>query len=122
MRPKILLIEDEDLIIEMLLEFFQITQQNYEVKVARSLSEARSMLNEHDFSLCISDCGLTDGFACELFEEGLMDMPVIITTGYTDKTMLDRLTQKNTHQIQILPKPYHPQNLVQLINTLIKKI
>ncbi len=115
MAKKILLVEDEELIVEMLLEYFSLMGQELEVEVAHTLAEARELLKNTDFDVCVCDCRLPDGLACSLFEEHLLKSPVIITTGYVDQDQIAKLREKAPVPVQILSKPYQPQDLLNLI-------
>ncbi len=115
MGKRVLLVEDEELIVEMLLEYFDLMGQELEVEVAHNLAEARELLRQKSFDVCICDCRLPDGLACVLFEEDLVKSPVIITTGYVDQEQIATLREKASVPVQILSKPYQPQDLLNLV-------
>lgn len=120
MGKKILLVEDEELIIEILQEYLTLMDLKLELVVARNLKEAKERLVQERFDICICDCRLPDGLACELFEEGLFKSPVIITTGYLDPKRLEKAQRMVAAPVQVLFKPYQPKNLYDLLQMFLK--
>ncbi len=121
-KKKILLIEDEDLIAEMLAEYFSLVAPEYELQVARTLAEAREKLQgeERDWVLCICDCRLPDGTACELFMERIFHCPIIVTTGFVKDEEIEKVKEYSDQKVYILRKPYLPAELHRKIEEILK--
>ena len=111
LKHRILVVEDEELINEMLEEYFALTAPELELVFAKDLGEAREKLKGGTFALCVVDCNLPDGTACDLFAEGIFHCPVIVTTGYVDEEKLSRVRSFTRTPVLILKKPYLPADL-----------
>ncbi len=116
---KILIVEDEDLILEMLEEYFSLVEPRFKLFFAKSLREARQKLRENSFDLCVVDCNLPDGTACDLFQEKIFSCPVIITTGYVDEKKFASVKEFVQNPVFLFQKPYLPADLLQKIKELL---
>ncbi len=67
MRGRILIVEDEEMLRESLVDFFQ--QENYIALSSATLSGARKEVQRHDFDLVILDMKLPDGSGLDLLAE-----------------------------------------------------
>ncbi len=120
-NKKVLIIEDEPLIAEMLKEYFELVDQEIELIMAENLKEARKRLAETAFDACICDSRLPDGSISELFEKEIFRCPVIITTGYPDDPLLKTIRDKPETKVHIMGKPYQPADLYQRLKNLIEE-
>ncbi len=120
-KYRILVVEDEALITEMLEEYFSMVAPDFELSFAKNLAEARQRLKSDAFDLCVVDCNLPDGTACDLFQEEIFRCPVIITTGYVDEQKFQQVRKLMQRPISLLPKPYLPADLYRKILELISK-
>ena len=120
-KYRILVVEDEELINEMLEEYFALTAPELELVFAKDLGEARRKLKEGSYALCVVDCNLPDGTACDLFAENIFHCPVIITTGYVDEEKFTQVKSFTKTPIFILKKPYLPADLHRKIMELLQK-
>lgn len=116
---RILVVEDEDLIIEMLKEYFSLVEPNLKLSFAKNLQEARQLLRKASFDLCVIDCNLPDGTACDLFHEKVFSCPVIITTGYVDEKKFASVKQFTNNPVFLFQKPYLPADLLNKIKELL---
>lgn len=85
---KILIIEDEELFLESLLNFFK--RKGLLVYGSLTISGAIDILKVNQFDLIITDYKLNDGLGTDILK--LVSCPVIVITGYADiqeKTILD---------------------------------
>jgi len=119
-RQKILIVEDEDLITQMLKEYFELVEPHLELEVAKTIKEARQKLSSEEWALCICDCRLPDGSACDLFIEKLFPCPVIVTTGYISPKELDHTKNIGANLAAVMKKPYFPVDLHQKIKEILK--
>ena len=91
MAKKILVIDDEELIIRSLAKLLE--RNGFEAFVAKHGRDALVMAEEEDFDLIISDIRMpglngievVQGIYDILREKGLPNPPVIFVTGYADK-------------------------------------
>ncbi|NPA49156.1 MAG: response regulator [Thermodesulfobacteria bacterium] len=116
---RILIVEDEDLIVEMLEEYFSLVEPKLKLSFAKNLQEARQLLQKDSFDLCIVDCNLPDGTACDLFHEKAFSCPVIVTTGYVDEKKFASVKQFTKKPVFLFQKPYLPADLLEKIKELL---
>ena len=117
-QKRVLIIEDEELIVEVLRDYFAVVAPEIEVVFVSTLEEARQKLQESKWDLCICDCHLPDGTACDLFEERAFSCPVIITTGYINQEGLNKA--KNFEKLElVLKKPYLAKELFQKVKKIL---
>jgi DNA-binding NtrC family response regulator len=119
-RKRILIVEDEELIAKMLIEYFELVAPEFEFEIAKNLREAREKLAQGKWALCICDCRLPDGSACELFWEKAFRCPVIVTTGYVDQEEFAKAQSSYPQLKAIIKKPYLPAQLHQRIKEILK--
>ncbi len=117
---RILIVEDEELITQMLKEYFEIVEPDIKLEVAKTIKEARQKLSEGKWELCICDCRLPDGSACDLFIEKAFPCPVIVTTGYISPQELDHTQKIGPNLAAVMKKPYFPVDLHQKIKEILK--
>ena len=119
-KKRILIVEDEELISQMLVEYFALVDPDLECVVAESLKEAREKLKKEQWDLCICDCRLPDGSACDLFVERAFSCPVIVTTGYVDQEEYARARSSCHNLVEVVKKPYLPEELYRKIKEILK--
>ncbi|MFQ3682027.1 response regulator [Roseiflexus sp.] len=83
---RILLIEDDELHIELIRRAFDAWQSLFDLSVAHTLQEARTLLSHSSsgFDLIVCDWRLPDGDGLELLDPSL-PLPIILMTGYGDE-------------------------------------
>ncbi len=116
----VLIVEDEELIAEMLAEYFALVAPEIKLSFAKSLYEARTLLQKNSFDLCIIDCNLPDGTACDLFFEGVLRCPVVVTTGYVNEQKFGQVKKESKIPLHLLQKPYLPADLYRKVRELLK--
>ncbi len=116
----VLIVEDEELIAEMLAEYFALVAPEIKLSFAKSLYEARTLLQKNSFDLCIIDCNLPDGTACDLFFEGALRCPVVVTTGYVNEQKFGQVKKESKIPLHLLQKPYLPADLYRKVRELLK--
>ncbi len=94
----------------------------YELEIARTLSEAREKLKstEANWALCICDCRLPDGSACELFMERIFRCPVIVTTGFVEDEAMAKVKEYKDQEVYLFRKPYLPADLHRKVQEILK--
>ncbi len=117
----VLIVEDEELIAEMLAEYFALVAPEIKLSFAKSLYEARTLLQRDSFDLCVVDCNLPDGTACDLFFEGAFRCPVVVTTGYVDEQKFSQVKKESKIPLHLLQKPYLPADLYRKVRELLKR-
>ncbi len=109
MKPTILTIDDEDVILRMLYEFLEI--QGYTVLAAHSPREAKEVMADHTIDLIITDLQLENSDGLELVEEIRQlnpDIPVVLLTGvWFDEHTIDA---KLSHKISAYHNKTAPLN------------
>jgi len=116
MTKRILVIDDEELIIRSLAKLLE--KDGYEVFVAKSGQDALVMVEEEKFDLIISDIRMPGmngveaikGIYDVLQEQGVKNPPVIFITGYADKECEEAANALNP--IDYIYKPFDISNLV----------
>lgn len=136
MAKKILIIEDE----EPLAEEWALSLENegYETKIAPTLKEILDILDKLDFDLILLDVmlpsfdveeildlesiqyGRTAGvWITKKIKEKKQNLPIIAVTVVTDIKILDEL--KNAGVRRILNKPFSNEDLVKMVNSILKE-
>jgi two-component system response regulator PilR (NtrC family) len=118
-RPSALVIDDEPAIRELL----EITLERMEIDVhsAGSLGEARSLLRQHRFDLCLTDMKLPDGDGLDLVEHiqaSLPTLPVAVITAHGNMEAAIRALKNGA--FDFVSKPLDLQVLRNLVNTALK--
>lgn len=116
MTKKILVIDDEELIIKSLSKLLE--KSGYEVFIAKNGQDAIVMTEESEFDLIIADIRMpgVNGVdtVCSIYEElkqnNLKRIPVIFITGYADKENEKRA--KALNPIDYIYKPFDTQELL----------
>ena len=84
MKPRVLVIDDEESLVDFLLLFFE--EKGYHVSSAQSVEKAREALQNQQFDLVVSDILMPDGNGLDLLREIKAQRPqtaVIMMTAYT---------------------------------------
>ena len=116
MAKKILVIDDEELIIRSLAKLLE--KNGFEAFVAKNGQDALVMVEEEDFDLIISDIRMpglngiktVEGIYKILQEKGAERPPVIFVTGYADKKCEE--DAKALNPIDYIYKPFDISDLV----------
>lgn len=81
----ILLVDDDEALRQMLA--LGLTQLGYDVEQAANVTEARTLLQQHQYSLVLSDYEMPDGTGMDLLahvSSGHPHVPVVLLTGHDD--------------------------------------
>lgn len=124
MAKKILIIDDEELIIKTLVKLLE--QNKYEVLVAKNGQDGLAMVEEEDFDLIIADIRMpgmngveTTGSIYEILEkEKKAKIPVIFITGYADKNI--EKEAKALKPVAYIYKPFDMPELVDKIREVLR--
>jgi DNA-binding response OmpR family regulator len=116
MNKKILILEDSDVSIaavELALA------KQFDLKIARTVKEARSKIGNHSFDLFLFDIHLPDGngfdFYSEIVELGHAKCPIIFFSSSRDKEKI--LQGMELGQCDYIFKPFNPEELKARIET-----
>jgi len=101
MVKKILIIDDEELVIESLKKLLK--KKGYESEIARNGEEAISKVKEGDFNLIISDIRMPEKDGIETVKEireilkqaNKEKIPEILITGYADEERMEEAEKLN---------------------------
>lgn len=86
-KIRLLYIEDDPVDARAFLRKVREESLPYEVTLAKTLAEARTLLlGEHDFDLILTDYHLPDGKGSDLFEE-IVDIPFVLLTGTLEEQL-----------------------------------
>jgi two-component system response regulator RegA len=91
MNPRILFVDDEAAMLEMLSAFFR--EKGYYVAMAGTAKEAMALADEGSYDLIILDINLSGENGLELlgcFRANFPKVPVVMFTGMTDDDLLDQ--------------------------------
>ena len=120
MAKKILLVDDEIGLREVLREFLE--WEKYKVAEASNGNEAWEMILKQDFDLVLSDIRMPGGTGIELAEkifnyDGKKPF-VYLMTGYSDLTVPEAT---KVGVIKVMNKPFEPKELIKDIISIIGK-
>ncbi len=114
-----LIVDDEPDICELVALTLQ--RMNIESKTAGSLAEARAILKQHHFDLCLSDMRLPDGNGIELVElmrDSYPDVPIAVITAHGN--MESAVQALKAGAFDFVSKPVDLQVLRNLVSTATK--
>ena len=119
MKKKILLIDDEELVIKSLLRLLSV--EGYEVVVAKSGVEATEKVKQADFDLIISDVRMPGLDGIETIEQirgylkklNKKTIPEILITGYADIDKYEKAMDLKV--VDYLYKPFDIGDLLSLV-------
>jgi len=122
MAKKILVIDDEELIIKSLSRLLE--KNGYEVFIVKNGQDAFDMVEEEDFDLILADIRMPGMNGVEIIEKikkeksikGQKQMPIIFITGYADEVI-----EKKARVLSPVGYLYKPFDNEKLLNA-IKKI
>ena len=123
MPEKILLVEDEVAIREMLI--FALRQQGFEVLEASNTQAASDIITANDIDLLILDWMLPGISGVELCrrlkkDSGLKHIPIIMLTARAEED--DKIQGLNAGADDYLTKPFSPRELVARINAVLRRV
>lgn len=111
---RILLIEDDPLIMEFMQTF--LNEQKFSLSTTTSIQQAKQILDTHPFDLIISDMNLPDGSGLDILKytkAHSIHIPTIVITGYgTIQNAVEAMIQGAFHYIT---KPFSPDMLLTMI-------
>ncbi len=114
-RPLALVIDDEPDICELI----QLTLQRMEIdsELAGTMEEARRLLSDHTFDLCITDMQLPDGHGIDLVAEIHSERPELPTAVITAYGSMDAAVQAlKAGAFDFVPKPVDLTMLRQIVD------
>lgn len=116
---KILLVEDNEIIIKGLK--YSLDQEDFEVTPAKSVFEAKRLLNENKYNLIILDVMLPDGNGFELckFIKEKEKTPVIFLTAKDEEQ--DVVNGLELEAEDYVIKPFRTRELILRINNILKR-
>jgi len=125
MLKKILVIDDEELIIKSLRKLLE--KNGYDVFVAKNGQDALIMTEEEDFDLIIADIRMPGMNGVDTIESiyknkqnnKLRQIPVIFITGYADKEIEQRAEELKP--VAYIYKPFDIQELVNKVKKVLGK-
>ena len=86
MRPRLLVLDDEETMCRLLAAFFE--GKGYDVTAATAAADAMRLADSEPFAVCIFDLNLAGESGLELlgfFKSNFPDLPIIIYTGIEDE-------------------------------------
>ena len=119
MKRSVLIVEDEDLMREVLRDYF--CDADYEVSEARDGLKAIELVEEYDYDIILLDIMLPelDGFSVCRRIRKTKDTPIIIITARSDED--DKLIGYELGADDYITKPFSPKVLLAKANALIKR-
>ena len=119
MKRSVLIVEDEDLMREVLRDYF--CDADYEVSEARDGLKAIELVEEYDYDIILLDIMLPelDGFSVCRRIRKTKDTPIIIITARSDED--DKLIGYELGADDYITKPFSPKVLIAKANALIKR-
>lgn len=119
MKKRVLVVEDEALIREVVRDYF--VNGNYEVFEAENGMKAVEMLEDEEYDLLLLDVMLPelDGLSLCRYVRRTSDVPIIMITARSDES--DKLAGYETGADDYVTKPFSPKVLLAKANALIKR-
>ncbi len=119
MTKRILIVDDEDEIREMLRDFFELEMFN--VVEAKNGKDALELVKSQPFDCVVSDVRMPGGGGAEL-AQGILNLnckrpPIIFMTGYSDIT---ESTALSLGVVKVIEKPFIPEELIKTVKAAIK--
>ena len=119
MNKKILLIDDEELIIKSLTKLLK--AKGFEVAIAKCMQDALGAVQEKEYNLFISDIRMPEANGVEIInklyeyldQKDILRPPIIFITGYADKKYEKVANQLNP--AAYIYKPFDIHDLLQNI-------
>lgn len=114
MSKKILIVDDEVMVREVLKDFFEM--ESFEVFEASNGKEAFELIKLHDFACVVSDVRMPNGDGIELAKNikdlNRKNQKIVLITGYSD---ISALFAEEIGAADVISKPFNPRDLVKLI-------
>ena len=119
MRNKVLLVEDDHLIVENLTEF--LTREGFEIRSADGQQKAMELLEEHKFDLILLDITLAqgNGYSVCTAVKALYRIPIIFLTALDDEFSV--VTGLDMGADDYISKPFRPRELVSRMRMVIRR-
>jgi len=119
MGKKILVIDDEKLVVESLKKLLK--REGYDANIAKNGTEAMARIKESDFDLIVSDVRMPDINGIEIVKKireylkqnGKQPVPEILITGYASKENLDEAEKLNV--ADYIYKPFNIKDFLDVI-------
>ena len=119
MAKRILVIDDEALVIESLKKLLK--KKGYDVSIAKNGLEAMQRIEEGDFDLIVSDIRMPDMNGIEIIKKireylkrkGKGSVPEILITGYASKENLEEAKKLNV--ADYIYKPFNIKDFLDVI-------
>jgi two-component system phosphate regulon response regulator OmpR len=117
--PHILAVDDDDRIRRLLAQY--LTKNGYLVVTAADADEARAVLKQYTFDLCILDVMMPGESGLDLarFIDVSYDLPVLFLTAMTETN--DRIAGLEAGADDYLPKPFEPKELLLRVKAILKR-
>jgi len=124
MAKKILIMDDEELIIKTLSKLLE--RENFEILIAKNGQDAIAMADEEEFDLIVADIrmpGMNGVRAVEniydsLQKNNLKKIPVIFITGYADESAEGQA--KELKPVGYIYKPFNMPDLLDVVKEVLK--
>ncbi|MGN0405655.1 MAG: response regulator transcription factor [Bariatricus sp.] len=119
MRNKVLLVEDDHLIVENLAEF--LTGEGFEIRSADGQQKAMELLEKHKFDLILLDITLAqgNGYSVCTAVKALYQIPIIFLTALDDEFSV--VTGLDMGADDYISKPFRPRELVSRMRMVIRR-
>ncbi len=119
MGKKILVIDDEKLVVESLKKLLK--REGYEVNIAKNGAEAMEQIKESDFDLIVSDIRMPDINGIEIVKKireylkqnGKSSVPEILITGYASEENMEEAEKLNV--ADYIHKPFNIKDFLDVI-------
>ena len=117
--PHILAVDDDDRIRRLLAQY--LSKNGYIVITAQDASDARGILKNYEFDLCILDIMMPGENGLELgkFIHASYDLPILFLTAMTETA--DRIAGLEAGADDYLPKPFEPKELLLRVKAILKR-
>jgi len=119
MKKRVLIVEDEELMSEVIRDYFE--NDGFETVVAKDGMTAINLLDEGDYDIMLLDVMLPelDGFSVCRYVRKKNDIPIIMITARSEED--DKLTGYEMGADDYVTKPFSPKVLVAKANALLKR-
>ena len=120
MRPRLLVLDDEESICRLLLTFFE--KKGYEVATTGVAAEAMQLADRGAFDLGIFDLNLAGESGLELlrfFKSNFPNLPIIIYTGLPDEELIEMAAFRGANGFLRKTEPL--ENLFEVVKSYVGK-
>ncbi len=121
---RVLIVDDEKVMLEVLQEFLKVTNENVEVETAVDGKDALEKIEINKPSILVTDIVMPEMSGIDLLQElknRNIDLPVLLISGYSNSTFLKNKGIRIGEGVLFLQKPIRLKEFIATLNHLVEK-